>query len=350
MRRPTRLLLALPATALVALTACAPFHAGAAATVGNARISTDELRTLSTAVLAQQPKDGSTTDVAQSAVQQGTLSELVQLQVLRSLAASRHVTVGTGQIGAARTTLVAQIVSSVYQGQVPTTLSPVQLEARARAVAAAAGVDLDSLATVDAYVTALTAALPVSDEQIRASFDRQPDHRFYDIDVVEVSDQTTAQEAASALQASPANFARIALTLGAGSTTSTTVAAATLEQEAGSKALKVGAVVGPGQTSSGAYQVVLVTGRGTRTLAEALAAGSTERRALQAQAFPATYAALAAELGIHVNPRFGTWSPTGQDALGEQIGAVAAGGQQLSTSLTSPSPSPSVSATTGPSQ
>jgi hypothetical protein len=319
-------------------TACAPYHAGAAATIGDDRIDTATLRTATAHVLADQTSGGTTPNDTQVQVQQTVLTQLVELQLLQRQAVAMGVSVGPSNIGDERTALIAQILTS--EGS---TVAPAQQQAAASAYAAGRGIDLDELAAVQAYVSALSSAQNVSDAAVTAVFDQSSDHHFYDVDEFTTTDVSTAQSVATALQSHSVTFAQVQAQEGPTAAFKTTVTAAFLEQGTSGAAPTVGQVVG--LNDNGTYEIFVVTGTGTETLADALAPNSSERATAAAEAFAAGYKATAAKLSVHINPRFGSWSPTAEDVLGDlPLGAVQGAGVQLSSPLASPSATTSAGA------
>lgn len=329
--RPVRLVVAGSCAALAVLggvVGCAPFHAGAAATVGGDRISTGQLRTVTQDVLATaSAAPAGVPRVGQAQLQQEALGNLISLQILQRLASRFGATVSAQDIGTARTGLVDPILFNLYQGQVPSTLGPAARETTAQQYAAARGVDLDMLAKVEAYQQAVTDAVPVDTQQVRAAYDAEPDHRVVGYRQV-VTTGAAASAIAAALKADPSAVEEIARAAGTFAAPETVVAAGN------SAAPKVGAVVGPQSSDGSTYTIIVVTQSRTETFAEALSPTSPERAPLQRAAFTKAYAAEVTSLGVHVNPRFGSWSLTAQDqTTGLALGSVTGGG---TSALSSP--------------
>lgn len=333
MRR--RLLAAAPLLALAVLggvVGCAPYHAGAAATVGGDRISTGQLRTATQNVLATaSAAPPSVTKVDQAQTQQEILGNLISLQILQRLASRYGVSVSARDIGTARDSIVGPILFNLYQGQIPSSLGPAARLTKARQLAAARGVDLDMLAKVEAYQQAVTDAVPVDSRQVRAAYDAEPNHRVVGYRQI-ITLGAAANAVAAALKSDPNSIDQIAAAAG-------TFAAPEMVVLAGAAAPpKVGAVIGPQTTDGSTYTIIVVTQSRTETFADALLPTSPTRAPLQQAAFGKAYPAEAAALGVHVSPRFGGWSlKTPDQTTGLPLGSVTgAGSSALSSPIAAP--------------
>lgn len=331
-RRPVRVLALTPALVLLGLAACAPFHAGAAATVGNDRISTAQLRTVTAREISLANTVGGVAQQGasapnQKAVQQTALTELVQLKILAAMASDLGVTVTANDIGRAKTTITANNGGDKAAGN-----------------AALKGFDLELYTQVQAYEQKIIAATPTDDSQIAQAFAKQTDHRQVQLSEVDFTDAQTAQAFAAAATGRPAEFAQLATRVtGTPPVPPAYYPLAQITQVAASTPIKAGAILGPLQASaSGGYVVLQVLSTRTETLADALATGSAERTAAQEAQFPTRYAAVAKRLGVHVSPRFGAWQQSADNGLGS-VGDVPVG-KQLSKPVggTSPSAAPSL--------
>lgn len=332
----TRRLCLLVVAALVAgsaAAACAPFHAGAAATVGADRITTSQLRGATQDVLATaSAAPPSVTKVDQGQTQQEILGNLISLQILQRLASRYAVSVSARDIGTARDSIVGPILFNLYQGQIPSSLGPAARLTKARQLAAARGIDLDMLAKVEAYRQAVTDAVPVDSRQVRAAYDAEPNHRVVGYRQI-VTLGAAANAIAVALKSDPGAIDQIVAAAG-------TFAAPEMVVLAGAAAPpKVGAVIGPQTTDGSTYTIIVVTQSRTETFADALSPTSPTRAPLQRAAFSKAYPAEAAALGIHVSPRFGSWSLTTPDqTTGLPLGSVTgAGSSALSSPISAPS-------------
>ncbi|HEX7354191.1 MAG TPA: SurA N-terminal domain-containing protein [Mycobacteriales bacterium] len=332
MRRPLAGLVLAPALALVGLAACAPYHAGAAAAVGNQRITTSQLREVTMREISLANKVGGTPQQGASApdqtsVQQTALTEMIQLKILRAMASDLGVTVTATDIGRTTQQIKAQNGGDATAGK-----------------AALKGFDLQLYSEVQAFEQKVLAAIPVDDSQIAQAFAKQTDHRQVRLSEVDLGDPQTAQAFATAAAADPTSFAALARQVtGADPVPPAYYPLTQITQVAGSTPIKAGAVIGPLQSSaSGGYVVLQVLSTRVETLADALAPGSDERAALQQAAFPARYAAVEKRLGVHVSPRFGAWNQSADGGLGT-VGDLPVS-KQLSRPVglaASPSASPS---------
>ena len=316
-----------PALVLLGLAACAPFHAGAAATVGNDRISTKQVRDVTAREISVANTVGGAAQQGASApdqktVQQTALTELVQLRILSAMASDLGVTVTANDLGRAKTTIMANNGGDKAAGN-----------------AALKGFDLDLYSQVQAYEQKIINATPVDDSQISQAFTKQTDHRQVQLSEVDLTDAQTAQAFASAVTAEPTQFATLAKRVtGTDPVPPAYYPLTQITQVAPSTPITAGAILGPLQASaSGGYVVLQVLSTRTETLADALAPGSAERTAAQEAQFPTRYAAVAKRLGVHVSPRFGAWTQSADNGLGS-VGDVPAS-QQLSKPVGSASPS-----------
>lgn len=331
-RRPLRVLVLTPALALLGLAACAPFHAGAAATVGNDRISTKQLGAVTAREISLANTVGGAAQQGASApdqqtVQQTALTELIQLKLLAGMASDLGVTVTPSDIDRAKTTITANNGGDKAAGN-----------------AALKGFDLQLYSEVQAYELKIINAVPVDSSTISQAFAKQTDHRQVLLSEVDFTDAQSAQQFAAAATTEPAQFAALATRVtGTGPVAPAYYPLAQITQVAGSTPIKAGAILGPLQASaSGGYVVLKVLSTRTETLADALAPNSAERTAAQEAAFPARYAAVAKRLGVHVSPRFGAWTQSADNGLGS-VGALPAD-KQLSTVVGGTSPAASASA------
>ena len=335
--RRRNLLVALPALALAAVAAgaCAPFHAGAAATVGDARITVDQLRSATQQVLAAQPSGG-TSNAPQSAVQRTVLGQLVSLSLLQHLAGQYGVTVSPTDIGTAKTAIASGITSTGGTADTAT---------EAASDLAAKGAGLQQEAEVEATYDALISRGPVTDAQVTAAFQAQPDHGVYQVAAFILPASLQPSQLVTALQGAPVSeLSQIESEVqqAGGEVETPTVDGPTLSSVLGkatTTTYKAGQIVGPETIQGGESIVIDVVAASQRTLAQALAPDSVERAA----AFDSVYYMPAEKkLGVHVNPRFGGWTPTGADVESLPLGTVGdpAAGSELST-LASPSASAS---------
>lgn len=303
--------LALVPALLVAGAACAPFHAGAAAAVGNQRIDTSQLGSITAREISLANRVGGAADQGASApdqktVQQTALTELIQIKIMQSMAEDLGITVTANDIGRAKTAIIASNGGDQAAGN-----------------AALKGYDLDLYSELRAYEAKIVRSIPVSDSDIEKMFDQQTDHRQVRISEVDLPDAQSAQAFAAAATADPGRFAALAKQLtGTGPVAPAYYPLSEITQAAGSTPVVPFAVLGPLQSSAtGGYVVLQVLSLRTETLPDALAPGSSERTAAQSDAFTPRYVAAMKRLGVHVSPRFGAWNAGADSGLGT-VGAL----------------------------
>lgn len=302
-----RLPLLVLAAVLAGLSAgCAPYHAGAAATVGGTRISTSQLRDIVDRGEAAVP--ASAQQVDRGALQRTTLSQLVELQVLQALADQLGVRVSEQDVDAV-------ISQAAQQGGLQ------QLQSSAAASGIAAG-DLRVYARVAAYQNKILDALPVDQGQLQAAYAaHRADFQSVHVAVIVLGDQGQAQQVFAQAKAAPGSFADLARKYSTdagskqrGGDLGFISAGPNLPAEFTDAAFNArdGQVVGPVAVGS-VYAIIHVLEHRTQTLAQA---EPTLRPQVAQGAFLQRYQAVEARLGVHVNPRFGIWSRTGGRGLG----------------------------------
>lgn len=306
-------LVAVGAVAALALTGCgdAPVRAGAAAIVGDSRVTAEQL--------AQAVDDGLRDPGAQQlaadrpAFQREVLGRIVQGEVIDAAAARRGVTVTQGEIDEQ----YAAVERSVGGAE--------QLQTQA----AAAGYTLDGVrelarreALRQALADSLTADVPVSPEQLQQAYDAG-DFDQVRVAMIQVADLAAAQALLpQATGLDDAAFAELARTRSLdegskerGGDLGLAPRSAFTEglEEFGAAAFsaQVGDTFAVASPSGG--HVVRVLERRTTSLEEATP--QLRRAVLQQQQADAVAALLdetARDLGITINPRFGTWDSTEQ--------------------------------------
>jgi parvulin-like peptidyl-prolyl isomerase len=317
-----------------------PFHGGAAAVVGDGRISSSELGTMVNRGLAAVPAD-STSKPATIDLERLDLSQLIQLQVLKRMAKDLKVTVTDAQIDAELTVAAGDsTLDDLY------------------AKAASQGVDKKTLRTfaeVVAYEKAILNGLPIAQDKVQAAYDSAKTSTFEEVHVAHILVATKAEADAinAQLQADPTQFAALA----AKSSTDTGSKAnggdlgfvtrgggLDADFAAAAFAGKDGTIIGPVQTQFGFHLIKVIAHR-TISLADAT---PQLKQQLNGDAFVAAFKKAAAGLSISVNPRFGAWVPDGgSDGLGD-VEASDAGA--LSTPVSpsgTASAAPTASASTG---
>lgn len=332
MRSPRR-----PATAVVVslalltLAGCgnSPVRAGAAATVGSARITTTELAGFVTRGLAN-PQAQQQLGADRAAFQRQTLARLIDHDILAVAASEQHVTVTAGQIGAQ----LAQFQQQAGGAQ--------QLEAQA-AQNGIAPQDLlrfvRDVALNDALGAKLTAGVEVPQAQLEALY-KQHAAQYDQVHTAHilVASKALAETILAKVRKDPASFAALA-------------AQFSIDTSNKNKGGDLG-FAGRGQfvkpfddavfaakpgsfllvkTQFG-YHVVHVIARRITTLAQATP--ELRSQALQPQrdaAVAALLSKVARQLGVKVNPRFGQWDATKGAVVAIPINA---------NSVSSPAPSP----------
>jgi len=287
-----------------------PFHAGAAAVVGNERIPTSQLRTMVDRGLAGVSAD-STSAPARADLERLDLTELIQLSILKHMAKDMKLPEITD----------AQIDAEVTSAAGSSTIEELQ------ANAASQGVDKASLRTfaaVVAYEKAIITALPTAPDKLQSAYDSAKASNFEQVHVAHilVADKATADSINAQLKADPSRFAALAaqystdtgnknnggdLGFVSRSGLDTSFAAAAF---AGAD----GTIVGPVQSQFG-YHLIKVIAHKTVSLADAT---PDLKLSLNGQAFVAAQQDAVKELSISVNPRFGKWvADGGSDGLGD---------------------------------
>jgi hypothetical protein len=315
----------------MSLAACQPFHAGAAATVGDHRISTSQLRGIIDRETSEAAAYAATSTGAQSnkfssvTAEQQALTELIQIQVLSTVLADEGITVTQNEIDKEREAIVTSATSQTGG-----------TEEQVRQLAAGQNADLETYAEAQAYRGAATTAATPTDDEVTA-FASTAGHEVVEVERLDVGNETTAEEFLAQVRQQPGSFDSVVQQAGA----STTPAAYTGQEFAalfpGQQATQ-GSVLGPVEVSAGDYAVFSIAVVSTDTVAQALATSSLDREALLEERFDAAYTAAEKKLGVHVSPRFGAWTISGFDELGS-VGALPAS-KQLSLQVSKPTASP----------
>ena len=323
----------LAATALVALlaTACGgTVRAGAAATVGDDRITTTALDEVVARGLAD-PSAQQTVGADKPAFERSVLARLIQHLVLTRAARDSGVSIDGATVDAAFDAFAAQLggeaalrSEALKAGIAPQDLRGAISDAALRDAVAdklTANIQIPAAALAQAYQASI------------AQYDRV--HSAH----ILVSSLTQAQSLLAQVKRDPASFGALAARFSLD--TSNKAAGGDLGFQGR------GALEKPFETAiftarpgsfvlahtSFGYHVIHVIERQTTTLAEAT---TSLRRTLLAQPRAALMGALltktAKALDVHVNPRFGTWQPSTEDV----VATVVCRG----TSISSPSPRP----------
>jgi parvulin-like peptidyl-prolyl isomerase len=296
-------------------------RAGAAATVGEERITTTELDELVTRGLAD-PAAQQTIGADKAGFERSVLARLIQHEVLTAAAEKHAVTVDGATIDAAYDRFATQLGS----------------EANLKAEAAKAGIAQGDLRGViadaalrDALADKLTADIPVPEDQLRLAYQ----DGISEFDKVHsahilVKSQQQAQQILAQVRAKPEVFASLAARFSqdpSGKDNGGDLGfqgRGRLEKpfEDAVFAAKPGSFV-LAKTTYG-FHVIHVIERRTTTFAQATV---LLRRTLlgdvRAAALEESLVTTAKNLGVHVNPRFGSWDPTTEDVIATPLCADA---------------------------
>jgi foldase protein PrsA len=327
--RAPRLLVAAAAAALL-LTGCGTVRAGAAATVGDERITVTDLRDVVARGLAD-PSAEQTVGADRPAFERRVLARLIQHRVLAEAARKEGVSVTAGQVDEAYDRFAAQLGG----------------EEQLKAAALKEGISLADLRGViadsalrDALADALTADIAVPEAALRRAYQ----DNIAEFDQVRsahilVPTLAQAQQLLVRAQADPTRFGDLAGEFSQDTTTKERggdlgyQGRGALEKpfETAIFAAKPGSVV-LARTSFG-FHVILVIDRRTTTFEQATA---DLRRSLlgpqRQEALGALLGRTVQRLGVHVSPRFGTFDPQQEDVLAPVVCAA--------TDASSPSPRP----------
>jgi peptidyl-prolyl cis-trans isomerase C len=308
-------LAALVAVGGLALSACGAAHPGAAAPVGDDRITVAELQALTNRTLAD-PTFAASSGADTAAVQRQELTNLISHHLLDIAARDKGVTVTEGEVG--------NTISSVLKQE--------GSQDALNKDAAAHGIAPDDIHDYFYYATLQTKLAPKIETPV------------VHVAHILVKDEKTADKILSEVKADPSSFADLA------KSQSTDTASAANGGDLGTApsaqfvtkfadavdAAKVGSyfVV---QTQFG-WHVVHLISRTTETLADIDAAnqqsGNQQGQQIEAAVFARYLDSVAKKAGgITVNPRYGTWD--------SDQGGVVATGSKLSSAAPSSASSPS---------
>ena len=307
----------------LAISACAPVHAGAAATVGNDRISVSQVKAgVDTMLKDQGTKASASSD---SDLQRHVLARLITDKLLAAAAKDKGITVTEGDVQTTLSQAVSQTGSKDKLNQ----------------AAAAQGIAANDLHDY-IYYALLQQKL---DEQLTK--DVKID--YVDLAVIALSDKATADQVLAQVKADPTQFAAVAK-------------AKSLDTNTKDKGGEVGEIPvsnlpDPLKTDiasksagdifeeqiQGAYYVILLKSRTSKSLSDAT--GSQEAQAAQQQAFQTYMASFSKQEGVTVSPRYGTWDAatlqvtpsSGALSSPESSNAPAPSNAPLSPAASSPS-------------
>jgi foldase protein PrsA len=336
-----RLLLVVPAAALLLAGCSHPAHAGAAATVGDDRITTNTVRDMVNRGLAAVPATATKPDAA--ALGRQDLTQLIQVAVLKRVADSMNLTVTDQDIDAALSTAAGSGDRASLEQN-----------------AAAQGVDATTLRTyaaVVAYEQKIAEAIPVDAATLNQAY-QQNLSSFQEVHVAHilVASEDQAKSILAQVKADPTQFAALAKKYSTDTGSKDKGGdlglqpRSTYVKEFGDAAWagKDGTIIGPVKSQYG-YHIIKVISHKTISLQEATPQLKLSLQQVGQQLLTKYKDALA-HASISVSPRYGKWDPnSGDSGLGE---VVASSGDDLSSPVATPpaktSTSPSASASGAP--
>jgi foldase protein PrsA len=342
-----RLLLAVPVAALaLVMTSCShPAHAGAAATVGSVRVPTSTLQGMVDRGVKVIPASVTTKPSAID-IERSDLTRLIQLEVLKTMAADMHLTVTDQDTTTALTAAAEQNAQSSDAASATKALQD---------SAAQSGIDTTTLRTygeVIAYETKIIEALPTSNADLQAAYQKNI-ASFEQVHVAHilVATPALANSILAQVKADPTKFAALAkqYSTDTGSkdnggdlgfaSPSSYVAPFGTDAEAG----KDGTIIGPVKTQYG-YHIIKIIAHKTTSLADAT---QQLKLSLNGTEFTTKYGQALKNIKISVNPRYGVWSVSGsQDGLGLVVASTTGDLSSPAGSSASSSPAASPAATT----
>ena len=314
----------------LALSACGTPRAGAAATVGDHRITTSDLNTVVERGLAD-PSAEQTVGADRPAFERSVLGRLIQHLVLQKAAQEHHVSVDGATVDKAFDTFAGQLGG----------------EAALRSEALKAGIGAQDLRSAisdaalrDALADELTADIVVPPAVLAQQY--QADIAQYDrvhSAHILVSTQAKASQILAQVKKDPASFAGLAAQFSLDTSNKAKGGDLGFQGRGALEKPFENAIFSsaPGsfviaKTSFG-FHVIHVIARQTTTLAQATPA---LRRTLlstpRTERLGATLSKTAKALRVHVNPRFGSWDLSTENVLAPEV--------CKSTAISSPSPRP----------
>ncbi|MCW2599550.1 MAG: PpiC-type peptidyl-prolyl cis-trans isomerase [Frankiales bacterium] len=322
MTRTFRLLAVSGAAALV-LTGCGngAVRTGAAATVGSDRITTSALDTVVTRGLAD-PTAQQNAGADRVAYERSVLGRLIERVVLNEAATQAGVSVNGATVDATLDSFAAQL-GGLPQLQAEATKAGIAPQDLRQAIA--------DVALRDALGDKLTASIQVPQATLQQAYN-QAIAQFDQVHSAHilVATQALAEQILAKVKADPTQFAALAAKYSTDTSSKATGGDLGFQGKgaldpAFQKAIftnKPGSFVIA--HSKFGYHVIHVIARKTTTLAQAT---TTLRRNLlttQRQAAVSAYLQkVARKLGVHVNPRFGSWDPVGQQVIATNCPATA---------------------------
>lgn len=307
----------------LAISACAPVHAGAAATVGNQRITVTQVKAAADTMLKDKGTQASASSNAD--LQRQVLARLITNKLVADAAKQKGVSVSEGDV---QTTLSQAISQSGGKDQL-------------NQAAAAQGIAAND---VHDYIYYALLRQKLDDELTK---DVKID--YVDLAVIALSDKNTADQVLAQVKSDPSQFAAVAK-------------AKSLDTNTKDKGGEIGQIPvsnlpDPLKTDiasksdgdifqeqiQGAYYIILLKSHTSKSLSDA--SGSQEAQTAQQQAFQTYMASFSKQEGVSVSPRYGSWDAAslqitpGSGALSspESSNAPAPSGAPLSPAAPSPS-------------
>lgn len=330
MTRTPSLLLAASALSVLVLSGCGDgtVRTGAAATIGAERVTTTALddvvsRGLKTALGAQAA------DTDKVGLERGALSRLIERVLLTKAAAQEDVTVDGADIDAEMDSYVAQAggVQQLQDAAAKAGIAPSDLRAA-----------IADFALRDALADKLTATIEVPDAVLRAGY--QQNIAQYDqvrTAHILVATEALAKQILVQVKADPTLFAALAAKYSTDTTNKATGGDLGFQgRGALEKPFETAIFTNPpgslviAHTKLG-FHVISVIARKTTTFEQAKVQLRRQLLDKERQLALSTYLQkLTKQLGVHVNPRFGTW-----DAVNQQVTVAA---DCPATAFSAPSP------------
>lgn len=309
-------------TGVVLLSGCGQVRAGAAAIVGDDRISTDRLAVLVDTGLAD-PKAAQQLGTDRVAYQRSVLTRLVNADLLAAAAAQAGVSVPEGQVDARLAQLQSQAggASSLEQQAAQSGIAPGALRPAVHDVVLA-----------EALEDKLTADIPVSDSDLAAAYQRNiAQYQRVDTAHILVQSEKLARQLLAEVKADPSRFAALAMqySIDTGSKAKGGELGFAGRGEL-VKEYEDAAFAAPDGTftlahSQYGWHVIKVNAHQITTLEQAKpelrrTVLSDQRNSRLQQVLTQT----AAHLGVRVNPRFGSWdvSKLAVTMIGQRPGSV----------------------------
>src|SRR5579875_76960 len=287
------LLAAMLGTAALAISACGPAHPGAAATVGDVRITDAQVQKAANVML----QDSGTRAAAQAdpaGLRRDVLTRLIKDVLLQRAAASRGVTVSEADV---------QHELALAEQQEG---SRAQLEAAAASNGIAAA-DLHDYLYYYLLEQGLATAL-TKDQMVAVAH----------VKVISLTDKSTADTVLAKVTANPGDFAQLAKQYSQDQSAANGGDVGEVPIDGLTDPLKTDIQNKPLNTpflesDSSGYYIIMVVDRGNRPLSSV--SGSQVAQQLQQQAVTKYLTSIAKQYPISVSPRYGVWDAASQTVV-----------------------------------